>query len=227
MKKLSESETEADRMAREKYWDKADEEGRGSSPRSEGPQRRLLSAAREAFATKGYEAATIRHITEAAAVNIGAVNYHFGSKEDLYHAVLFSMVGPLGHRVRWAAHARVPALEKVERIVRAIFEHIRTNPDMPAVITRELASGRELAGPIRKVFGELLPVLSAVIADGQKDGTIRAGDPVLLALSTVAQPVYLNLARPIITTVAGVDPQDERVVEHAVATVRAALEKRP
>lgn len=48
---------------------------------------KVLIAASEEFAVKGYHAATIRDICEMAGVNIAAVNYHFSSKETLYQKV--------------------------------------------------------------------------------------------------------------------------------------------
>jgi TetR/AcrR family transcriptional regulator, regulator of cefoperazone and chloramphenicol sensitivity len=45
---------------------------------------RLLEAAGEEFADKGFECARIRAICERAQANISAVNYHFGDKEQLY-----------------------------------------------------------------------------------------------------------------------------------------------
>ena len=45
---------------------------------------RLLEAAGEEFAAKGYDAARIRTICERAEANLAAVNYHFGDKEQLY-----------------------------------------------------------------------------------------------------------------------------------------------
>src|SRR5947209_1997981 len=45
---------------------------------------RLLEAAGEEFAAKGYDATRIRAICERARANIAAVNYHFGDKKQLY-----------------------------------------------------------------------------------------------------------------------------------------------
>ncbi|MBV8229807.1 MAG: TetR family transcriptional regulator, partial [Planctomycetaceae bacterium] len=45
---------------------------------------RLLEAAGEEFAAKGYEKASIRKICDRVNANCAAVNYHFGSKEQLY-----------------------------------------------------------------------------------------------------------------------------------------------
>jgi AcrR family transcriptional regulator len=49
---------------------------------------KIIKAASRAFAQYGYEGASIRAIVAEADVNQAAVNYHFGSKEKLYRAVL-------------------------------------------------------------------------------------------------------------------------------------------
>ena len=51
-------------------------------------QSRLLDAAGEEFADKGFELARVRSICERAGANLAAVNYHFGDKEHLYIEVL-------------------------------------------------------------------------------------------------------------------------------------------
>lgn len=48
---------------------------------------RILAVAREVFAEKGYHEATVEDICSRAASNIAAINYHFGSKEELYAQV--------------------------------------------------------------------------------------------------------------------------------------------
>lgn len=49
---------------------------------------RLLEAAGEVFAERGFKAATIREIVERAGANLAAVNYHYGDKDALYGEVL-------------------------------------------------------------------------------------------------------------------------------------------
>ena len=48
---------------------------------------RILHAAEELFAQQGFASTSLRQVTSRADVNIAAVNYHFGSKENLVHEV--------------------------------------------------------------------------------------------------------------------------------------------
>ncbi len=48
---------------------------------------RILGAAEELFAQHGFAGTSLRQVTSLAAVNIAAVNYHFGSKENLVNEV--------------------------------------------------------------------------------------------------------------------------------------------
>ena len=62
---------------------------------------RLLKAAADVFAERGYENATVRQICTRAGANVALVNYHFGDKLELYTEVL-------RHSMYCAAGARFP-----------------------------------------------------------------------------------------------------------------------
>ena len=81
------------------------------APAAEGPgatRAAILAAAEQRFAVEGLDAATMRQITTDAGVNLAAVNYHFGSKQDLALAVL----DRLGSEV---CQDRLVALDGLER----------------------------------------------------------------------------------------------------------------
>jgi AcrR family transcriptional regulator len=59
---------------------------------------RILDAAEKLFGTNGFEGTSLRDITAAADVNLGAVNYHFQSKENLIDAVIARRIEPVNKR---------------------------------------------------------------------------------------------------------------------------------
>jgi AcrR family transcriptional regulator len=56
---------------------------------------RLLDAAEELFAEAGFNGVSVRQIVERASVNLGAIPYHFGTKENLFKEVLLRRANPL------------------------------------------------------------------------------------------------------------------------------------
>ncbi len=59
----------------------------GSASNADPTADRLVQSAESLFAEKGYDGASVREITRAADCNIASVNYYFGDKLSLYHAV--------------------------------------------------------------------------------------------------------------------------------------------
>ena len=56
---------------------------------------KILNAAEELFSQSGYDAVSIRQITQAADVRLALAHYHFGSKEALFNAVIQRRIGLL------------------------------------------------------------------------------------------------------------------------------------
>jgi AcrR family transcriptional regulator len=63
-----------------------------------GTKQKILDAAEKLFGENGYAATSLRHIISEAQVNLAAIHYHFGSKEDLLDQVIMRKAGPMNDR---------------------------------------------------------------------------------------------------------------------------------
>jgi NodT family efflux transporter outer membrane factor (OMF) lipoprotein len=89
---------------------------------------RLLEKAAELFADRGFDSVSLRDLTQAAGVNLAAVNYHFGSKEKLIESLIAGMVNALNEeRLMLLDRARAGAgdgVPDVETVLRAFLEPV-------------------------------------------------------------------------------------------------------
>lgn len=91
---------------------------------------RVLEVAERLFAERGLDAVSVRDITAAAEANLGAINYHFGTKDRLIEAVFERRLVPMTETrlraldaVEKAAGNRPPDLELVlEAVFRPVVE---------------------------------------------------------------------------------------------------------
>lgn len=187
----------------------------------------ILDAARELFAERGYDGASIRAITAKAGVNLGAVTYHFGTKERLYLAVMALSTRPLLERIAAVGAEPVDALDRIEAVLRGAFAHLEEFREAGSLMLQELSRNRSLPTPMSSVLENNIKLIAGLIREGQESGSIIAGDPTLLALSVVAQPLYYTLVRDPLREVVGLDRGDpetqSRVVEHVVTFVHRGL----
>jgi AcrR family transcriptional regulator len=82
----------------------------------------ILGVAGEIFAERGYEAATIKDITDRAGVNVASVNYYFRDKLGLYTEVLRGVL----HKGRLALPPECEGLPPEERLTRYIHGFVNT-----------------------------------------------------------------------------------------------------
>ena len=153
-------------------------------PTSADTKTRILDAAELLFMEHGFEATSLRQLTTAAGVNLAAVNYHFGSKEELFKGVLTRRLDPMNQeridllqRVEDEAGTRPPSVEKV--IYAMLIPALRLARDEerggkhflrvlgrayadPAPFIRHFLSAQyaEMIGRYKEAFSRALPHLS-------------------------------------------------------------------
>ena len=185
---------------------------------------RIIETALRLFAEEGYHGTSIRRITAEAGANLGAVTYHFGSKRELYERVLVHCIGPLSERVVEAVGRGGSPLDRLDAVVEIFFEYLQERPQLPQLMLHELVAGREPPPSALSLMQGLLGAIGGVIREGQAAGELRAGDPRLMAVSVISQPLHLTVVTRL---AAGMDASDaaqrRRLLEHASSFIREGL----
>lgn len=164
---------------------------------------KLLEAAAEVFAEKGFHGSTTREIAAKANVNVASLHYHFRDKRRLYLAVFEQFVDRL-----WAEHPLpgvVSGSAPLERRLAAFIE---------AALRRMLEGGRpawtwklllrEMADPteamdvvVARLSGPLLGVLSGLVREAL--GARASEEAVRMhASSVVGQCLFYRFAQPML-----------------------------
>jgi AcrR family transcriptional regulator len=179
----------------------------------------LIKAASRTFARHGFNGASVREITRAAHANLGAITYHFGSKRKLYETVLETSANPLADAAIAAAAGPGAPRDRVAAVVRVYFNYLADHPEVGQLLLQELVLGRTppeaTVVPIKRIHG----ALTGLVMDGQEQGDFRAGDPRVLAIGIISQPVHMNLLRNPLRVIAGIDIEDAGAREGIIQTI--------
>jgi len=130
---------------------------------------RLLRAAADVFAERGYDGTRVADIAAAAGVSNGALYAHFASKADLLVAALHTH----GRRQLADMFAAEPSRPVTELLLLIGQGLLRPRDARQALIIEALAAARRdqaVAGPMRDYMGERADWLAGLIELGQSDG---------------------------------------------------------
>lgn len=146
----------------------------------------IVLAAISVFARKGFEGATIREISGIAGLNVSLISYYFGGKAGLFEFCLQTFGE--GKAVLVESILTSPKSPEEVRIkMQIVFEQLvqghLENPDMTALIHRELASGmatsREIFG---RVYSRIFHTFKDFICSAHAQGYLRSDiDPFVCA----------------------------------------------
>jgi len=120
---------------------------RGS--KGERTQARILDAAEDLFAERGYAGTTLRDVAEAVDLRIPSLYNHFPSKEALYHAVLERGLRPVLDVLSRMLEGDEPP--RSEDIIAQAMALLGERPKLPRLIQHEtLTGGERLTEMLRK-----------------------------------------------------------------------------
>jgi AcrR family transcriptional regulator len=147
-------------------------------------QRRLqlLDAASEVFASKGYHAAAMDDIADAAGVSKPVLYQHFPSKLDLYLALLDQSCDRLVDVVQEALASTDDNADRVIATVAAFYEFVSSSGEFRFVFESDLTGDGAVQRRLSRVNDEISDAIATVIAE---DTSLRPQQAKLLAVSLV------------------------------------------
>jgi AcrR family transcriptional regulator len=167
----------------------------------------ILEAARELFATEGYERTTVRDVAAKASIDPALVIRYFGSKE-----ALFVRAADIELRMPDLAAATGSRGEAIVRHFLSIWEGEGGNPGM-TILLRSAASNPVAAEKLRDVYAQqVLPALGRAGGDPGRAGLVSSQ---LLGLAFCR---YVFELPPVVAMPV------ERVVREVGATVQRYLD---
>src|ERR1700722_3268968 len=163
-------------------------------------RRRLLDAAGEVFAEKGFANATVREICQKAQANIAAVNYHFGDKQKLYAAVFADLHCMAKVPANVEPIAGMSPEDQLREFIRQFLKRL-LNPGRPSWQGRLMA--REMSEPTGTlqsfVEDEIRPRVAMLQGIIQKlVGPLPERVMAQCVTSVVGQMLHYHFARPVI-----------------------------
>ena len=196
-------------------------------------RQRVLEAAGEVFAEKGFDGATIREIVERAGANLNAVNYYFRDKHGLYVALFEHAFTAIGGRDQ-ALVALAEPLPAAQRL-RAIVGHIlggfiltKRAAWQARLIAREMSEPTETFGTLverflRPRFEFLIATVRELASPDVPDLQVRLG-----AESVLGQCVHIAMGRAAVSrfvpelsyTPAGVELMADHITAFSLAAIR-------
>jgi AcrR family transcriptional regulator len=147
----------------------------------------ILDAAKVEFAEKGLAGARVDAIAEQSGANKRMLYYYFGSKEDLYVAVLEDVYGAMRQTESQLDLTHLEPMAALQRLIEFKFDYYLKHPIVIRILAGEnLHEARFLkrSKQLRDMHVSLVASLETVLAAGRKIGTMKAGiDAVQLYIS--------------------------------------------
>ena len=181
-------------------------------------EQRILAAARELFAERGFERTTIRAVASAAQVDPALVMQYFGSKQELFSQAVRISVAGAEDRPRTGGPEAL-----TDSLLASLGMKIGGLPEASLAMLRSMLTHPEAAEAARTALDHQITELAAAISTGHEgehqDGHHQAEDARLHAALAVATMVGVTIGHQLLS----IDDLRRASPEEIAAALRPAL----
>lgn len=151
--------------------------------RSGDKRERILRAAIQVFAEKGFFQAKISEIATVAEVADGTIYLYFDNKDDLLIQVFEEIMVRFIEGLKVALEGSEEASDRIRRVIEHHFSMVEAHPDIAAVIAVELRQSPKFMKEYKNPkFAQYMRSIAAIIEEGVRMGTFRGDvDPIIAA----------------------------------------------
>jgi AcrR family transcriptional regulator len=166
-----------------------------SSPRGDARKKLIIEVATAMLARNGSRGTTLGEIAAAAGVSQAAVVYHFGTKEELLHAVLDYRDQFEDTQLWLRPDPGLGIFSVISGIVRSWADHPDIVGLLAVLVAENVADDGPLRPRLRRNYQLTVDRIATTLRNAQDQGEMRAdADPRLTAIETLAFLSGLELA---------------------------------
>jgi len=161
-------------------------------------KKRILLAAGPIFARKGYRAATVREICDAAGVNLASISYHFGDKQQLYIDTVFLAREMRVQQIPYPEWTdETPAEDRLRGFVHSILKRMVALDSVPwqvHLLMREILQPTEACRQLVKEY--FRPVFESLleIVDQLAESSLSSLKRQQIGLSIIGQCIHYRFS---------------------------------
>jgi TetR/AcrR family transcriptional regulator len=176
-------------------------------------KQKILVAAEELFAEKGFASTSIREIASRAGVNSAMIYYYFEDKQGLYRNIIdFCSNETYRMLLRAFKGRRDPADQLKEFCIEYARAHY-LNRDIVKIIHREmLADGEDMSDFVRLYFKKSLDTVCDILERGIDTGKFREVDKELTAATLFGLILFIFLTESVVASLRDISSLDESTV---------------
>ncbi|RJP35216.1 MAG: TetR/AcrR family transcriptional regulator [Actinobacteria bacterium] len=165
--------------------------------RSRETLRRIVDAAGEVFAEKGYDKATVAEIISRAGIGHGTFWLYFRNKEDLLRFMLQDMIDEFEsfdwYREDDQEGPSVRSVEEVENIIRGVMGIFARYSDIHPLIVRASLESEDFRAALEEFNQPFVRIVEKKLCEHLEKGWCRDLDPEITAQIFVTMLEYTNL----------------------------------
>ena len=195
-----------------------------------GTKSKLLKAAISVFGSHGYSGGSVRQIADLANTNIGAIKYHYSSKENLWKSVVDYLFDKLSKAIMRDVELW-PSMDPRERVVNSTRNYIyfcAEYPELNRIIMSEtIENGGRLHWLAENHVRLFLERSTAWMAIAQENGVYPRNISVLnLVFIATSAAQNLFLMAPFVDHAFGIDVfKSDQIERHVDAVVNLLLKE--